>query len=233
MQNFLSTFFFLDVHCLDPEKNFCSLATGTPEERRIWNHQAKKLISLCLFLLAEFNKLCAKDQESVIVTSLAMRLVVHLTDSKGWKNIKDGNCQEAAMATRNLVQFMGISESGLYTSIRSYVSTLDIPFSSRKVNAPKSDDRFLITASAITVVLRPLQNLTFDDSGPSGVHNAVEKYCASVLTIPWLVQRLPAVLVRAVRHKSSLLPCLQSLLVRLVKFGYVLCIFLFRSNLYI
>ena len=198
---------------LDPEKNFCSLATGTPEERRVWNYQSRELISLCLFILAEFDKLRVQDQEIVVVTSLAMRLVIYLTDLKGWKNISDSNHQDADIAVKDLVRFMGIGESGLYISVRRYINMLDTPFSSQIENVGQKDDKFLITASAITLALRPL-NLKVDSPGLSDVNSSAEKYCVSLLTIPWLVQRLPAVLVVAMKHKSILSPCLRTLLVK-------------------
>lgn len=200
---------------------------GTPEERKIWNYQSRKLISLCLFILAEFNQLCAGDQEFVAVTTLAMRLAVLLTDSKGWKNIADSDGQDVDIVAKDLVRFMGLGESGLYISVRRYINSLDVPLSSQVENVVQKDDKFLITASAITLALRPLQvtSLNVDGPGLLDVHYAAEKYCASLLTIPWLVQRLPTVLVRAMKHKSTLTFCLQTLLVRLVKFELHPCTF--------
>ncbi|KAF4403288.1 hypothetical protein G4B88_007934 [Cannabis sativa] len=203
------------VNSSDPKQNFCSLATGTPEERRIWNYESRKLISLCLFILSEFDKCCARDQEIVAVTALAMRLVIHLTDLKGWKNITSDNCQEADRAVKDLGQFMGAGECGLYISVRRYITALDTPFSSQIENVVQKDDKFLITASAITLALRPLRvtNSKVDGPGLSAVDSFAEKYCVFLLTIPWLVQRLPAVLVRAMKHISVLSPCLRILLI--------------------
>ncbi|PON56137.1 HECT domain containing protein [Parasponia andersonii] len=210
------------VNSADSKRNFCSLVTGTPEERRIWNYQSRKLISLCLFILAEFDKFCVGDQEIVVVTSLAMRLVIHLTDLKGWKNITENNCQDADVAIKDLVRLMGIGENGLYISVRRYINTLNTPFSSQIQNVVQKDDKFLITASAITLALRPLHvtNSKADCPGLSDVHSSAEKYCVTLLTIPWLVQRLPAVLVRAMKHKSILSPCLQTLLILKEKILY-------------
>ncbi|XP_062117450.1 E3 ubiquitin-protein ligase UPL7 [Humulus lupulus] len=203
------------VNSSDPKQNFCSLATGTPEERRIWNSESRKLISLCLFILSEFDKFCVRDQEIVAVASLAMRLVIHLTDLKGWKNITNDNFQDADRAVKDLGQFMGAGESGLYISVRRYITTLDTPFSSQIENGVQKDDKFLITASAITLALRPLHvtNSKVDGSGLSAVDSSAEKYCVFLLTIPWLVQRLPAVLVGAMKHISVLSPCLRILLI--------------------
>nr|XP_048321296.1 E3 ubiquitin-protein ligase UPL7 isoform X2 [Ziziphus jujuba var. spinosa] len=203
------------VNSVDSRKNYCSLATGTPEERRIWNYQSKKLISLCLVILAEFDKSSAGGQNIVVVTSLAMRLVVHLTDLKGWKNITDSNHQMADTAVKDLVRFMGIDDSGLYVSIRSYINTLDFPFPSQIKNKVLTDDKFLVTASTITLALRPfhMTNSKVNAPGLLDVHYVAEKYCVFLLTIPWLVQRLPAVLVSAMKHKTIMLPCLHTLLI--------------------
>lgn len=200
-------------------KNYCSLANGAPEERRIWVCQSKKLISLCLVVLAHFDKSCAEGQD-VVVTSLALRLLVHLTDLKGWKNITDSNRQNADVVVQDLVRFMGIGESGLYVSIRRYINTLDVPFSSQRNRIVLTDEKFLITASAMTLALRPFHMANSEVDGPDllGVHYIAEKYCVFLLTIPWLVQRLPAVLVSAMKHKTILSPCLHTLLVSLVKF---------------
>lgn len=206
----------------DPNKNFCSLATGTLEERRIWFFQARKLISLCLFILSEFNKSHAGSRDNVILTSLGMRLVVFLTDLKGWKCITDANSQDADIAVRDLVWFMGSGKSSIYMSIRRYINTLDLSFSSQVNSSVQTDDKFLIAASAITLALRPFHVTNFDVSGPGmlDAHNAAEQYCVFLLTIPWLVQRLPAVLIPALKHKCILSPCFQTVLVRLTRFGH-------------
>ena len=138
--SFLIWLFLFNV---DPRKNYCSLATGMLEERRIWIYQSKKLISLCLIILSEFDKSCAGGQD-VVITSLAIRLVVHLTDLKCWKNITDGNHQNADLAVKDLVRFMGIGECCLYVSIRSYINTLDVPFSSQINRMVLTDEKFLI-----------------------------------------------------------------------------------------
>lgn len=199
--------------------------TGSFEERRIWIYQSRKLLSICTFLLGEFGSSCARGQNILVAVSLALRLVVLLTDLKGWKNITDSNLQNAELAVKNLLQYIGSGESGLYISIRRYINTLDIPLSSSSTkNVVQSEDKFLITASAITLALRPLpmENIDVDSPNMSDVHYAAENYCGLILTIPLLVQRLPAVLISAMKHKSTLSPCLQTLLViRLKDLTYI------------
>lgn len=193
---------------------------GTVHERRTWSYQAKKLISLCSFTLSECNKSHPEGQNIVVLTSLALRLLVVLTDRKGWKSITNDTLQDADVAVKDLVLFMGSCKSGLYISIRRYIIMLGVPFPPQAKTIVQTDDRFLITAGAVTLALRPFQitNSAFVSPGSVSVHFAAEQYCLFLLTIPWLVQRLPAVLVPALKHKSVLSPCFQILLVWLIKF---------------
>ncbi|KAM4078496.1 hypothetical protein ACB094_09G041900 [Castanea mollissima] len=153
------------LNSTDIKENFCSLATSTLEERRVWAFQTRKLISLCLFILSEFNKSHTGCQDIIVLTSLAMRLVVFLTDLKRWKSITADNRQDADIAVKDLICFMGSSKSD-------------------------TDGRVMLD-----------------------VHNAAEQYCVFLVTIPWLVQRLPSVLVPALKHKSILSPCFQTILI--------------------
>ncbi|KAL5740695.1 hypothetical protein ACOSQ2_029875 [Xanthoceras sorbifolium] len=199
----------------DSGKNFCSLAVGMLQERRTWSYQAKKLISLCSFILSECDISNPGGQNIVVLTSLALRLLVVLTDRKGWKSITNDTLQDADVAVKDLVGFMGSCKSGLYVSIRKYIKKLGVPLSSQMKTIVQTDDRFLITAGAVTLALRPFQmtNSAVDSPGPVGMHFAAEQYCLFLLTIPWLVQRLPAVLIPALKHKSVLSPCFQILLI--------------------
>lgn len=208
--------------CSDSRKNFCSLTTGTLQERRTWSYQAKKLISLCSFILAECDKSHSGGQSIVVLTSLALRLLVVLTDLKGWKSTRNDNLQDADRLVKDLVWFMGSCNSGLYISVRRYINRLDVSFSSQTNSTVQTDDRFMITASAVTLVLRPFHMTNFDvtSTGQADVHYAAEQYCLYLLTVPWLAQRLPAILIPALKHKSILSPCLQIFLVRLIKFEW-------------
>lgn len=157
------------------------------------------------------------DQDIIVLSSMAMRLVVGLTDTKGWKSLTVDNFHEADRTVKDLVRFMGSRKGGLYHCIRKYFNKLDSPYSSSKNSIVQADEKFLITASAMTLALRPFQAANFGITEPSSldVQDAAEQYCVHILTIPWLAERLPAVLLPAMKHKSILSPCFQTLLVRL------------------
>ncbi|XVE76066.1 hypothetical protein DITRI_Ditri12bG0142900 [Diplodiscus trichospermus] len=199
----------------DSRKNICSLIVGTTEERRTSMYQAQKLISLCSFILSECDTSRAGSQDIVILASLALHLVVILTDLKSWKIVSDDSTTDAYAAVKSLVCFMGNSRSGLYISLRRYIWKLDVSFSPKVKSIVQTDDEFLITASSITLAIRPLSMIAFNVTSPSqfDMHSAAEQYCLYLLTIPWLTQRLPAVLLPALKHKSTLSPCLQILLI--------------------
>ncbi|CAI9097863.1 OLC1v1034376C1 [Oldenlandia corymbosa var. corymbosa] len=198
------------INSTDPSKNFCSLVVGSSEERRIWKHQSKKLISLCLHSLLEFDYSMSRVHDTSTI-SLAMRLAVVLTDRKAWKSITDSDIQDADTALKNLTWFLGSKESGAYNIIRRYIIQLPPSIPSQGTSLGTTDDGFLITASVLTVALRPF-HVTEVTANDSGVHCAAEGYCISLLTIPWFSQRLPAVLLPALRHKSVLSYCLRRML---------------------
>ena len=138
-----------------------------------------------------------------------MRFAVVLTDLKSWKSITDDNLRDAETAMKDLVQFMGSKRSGLYNHVRIYIKKLGA-----RINCSGStDDRFLITASALTLALRPIHIANLNGPAHLDGHYATEQYCVLVLTIPWLTQRLPAALLPALQHKSILSPCFRTLLV--------------------
>ncbi|KDP29225.1 hypothetical protein JCGZ_16614 [Jatropha curcas] len=199
----------------DSRKNFCSLALGTVDERRTWRYQSKKLICLCSFILAECDESHSRRPDVVVLTSLAMRFLAILTDLKGWKIITDDSPADAVIAVNDLVRFMASPKSGLYISIRKYINQLDIPNNLRTKSMVQTDNKFLITATAITLALRPFHATSFKLTGPDSpdMHSAAVQYCLFLLTIPSLTQRLPAVLVSALKHRSILLQCLQTLLI--------------------
>ncbi|KAF8042732.1 hypothetical protein BT93_A1151 [Corymbia citriodora subsp. variegata] len=201
------------IHSTDLRRNFCCLAIGTLEERRTWNYQAQKLITLCSFVLASCDTNCPGSKDMVVLTSLAMRLLVVLTDRNGWKILPQDHIRDIDLAVKNLICFMG-SKSGLYISVRKYIMKLDVLLPSQRGGMIQTEDRFLITASALTLALRPFHVIKSQKDGPSlvDIQCAATQYCLSLLTIPWLLQRLPAFLVPALKHKSVLSPCFQPLL---------------------
>ncbi|KAL9332034.1 hypothetical protein ACSQ67_001644 [Phaseolus vulgaris] len=176
----------------DSKLNFCFLAIGTTEERRMWRYQARKLTSLSFLILSEFSECPSGAQDITIVTSLSMRVLVMLTDLKGWKGITNNNHFDADLAVKDLIQFMGGDKSGCYVSIGRYISALE-NHSSQSKTITQADEIFFITASAITLAVRPFYLTNYDAEAPHMLdfNNAAEQYIVSLLTIPWLVQRLP------------------------------------------
>lgn len=198
------------------------MATGSFNERRIWLHQSKKLVAVCLFILSLFDYSVQKVPD-VVLTSLAMRLAVLLTEPKGWNCITDDARKDANDAVRNLVQFIGSYRSGLYSCVRKFVCNLKVPFSSRGELSCQTDDRFLIVASAITLSLRPFHVTNMDIADNGLMACVVEQYWVSLLTVPWFPQRLPSILVPALRHQSVLSPCLMMLMVSVDKKYKIMC----------
>lgn len=200
------------ISSTDLQTNFCSLAFGTVEERRLWLYQSQKLISLCLFILGECDISRQSGLEITSITSLAMRLAVVLTDLKGWKCITGDDLRYADTTLKDLIQYTGSKESGLYNHVRKYILNLDVPFSSRKDKSVPADDLFLITASALTLSLRPIHMSKFNDFDKWNESYGTQQYCVFILTIPWLVQRIPAALLPALQHNSVLSPCFKTIL---------------------
>lgn len=203
-----------NINSVDPDRNFCSLAIGTPDERKMWAYQVQKLVSLCSFILAGNDDCYSPASGDVVaVATPLMHLMIIFTDSKAWKCISDEYCEDAERAVKDIIKFMGSDKSGLYGSIGRYLNKLNDSFSSP--GAVHKDDKFLVTASAITLALRPFQAFKLDEKDSLFFNSqcAAEQYCLFILTVPWLVQRIPAVLLRALRHMSTLGPCFQTLLI--------------------
>lgn len=207
--------FWTDMYpfSVDANKNFCSFAVGMPEDRSVWLYQAKKLISLCCFILARCGHSCYKDGSMVDMTAVAMRLAVSLTDCKTWKSLKSENARAADASAESLIEFIGTYQSGTYNCVRQYIKCLGPHVASgKKSSITATDDHFLITASAITLALRPFHSKK-EDRGPD-LNVASKEYFTLILTIPYLCKRLPPMLLPALKHSSVLQPCLNILLVR-------------------
>lgn len=203
------------INTVDTEENYCSLTAGTLEDKHIWLYQAKKMVSLCLFILAECDQTALGCENIVPLTALATRLVVTLTDPKGWKSFKNENIGDADIAANKLLEYMTASRNSFYICIRRYLMKLSLDFPSQKEVFVSTDDNFLITASAITLVLRPFHLKKLNESGIDrlDVQDAYAQYVSFILTVPYLTRRLPPLLLPALKHESTLLPCLTTLLV--------------------
>lgn len=205
----------LYLFSVDARKNFCSFAVGMPEERSIWLYQAKKLISLCSFILARCDHSCCKDGNIVDMTANAMRLAVSLTDFKTWKSLKSENTRAADASVESLIEFIGSCHSGIYNCIRQYIKCLGPHVTSgKKSSATATDDDFLITASAVTLALRPFHSKKAERG--ADLNGASKKYFTLILTIPYLCKRMPPLLLPALKHLSVLQPSLNILLVRVL-----------------
>ncbi|PKU78379.1 E3 ubiquitin-protein ligase UPL7 [Dendrobium catenatum] len=205
-----------NINITDAEKSFCSLAVGTAEERSTWFCQAKKLSLLCFSLLAKCDFTCDDDDQMISVIVLAMRLVVSLTDLKQWKSLKLENIGEADISVKRLIYFMGRS-SFMYSSIRKFLMKLKIcnAFEEFKSITP-AENIFLITASALTLALRPFQSKSEKSNGDAfDLKASFQQYSIFILTVPYLTRRLPNLLVPAVKHLSVICPCLNALLAQL------------------
>ncbi|KAG8062131.1 hypothetical protein GUJ93_ZPchr0003g18460 [Zizania palustris] len=200
------------INSMDASKNFCSFAVGMPEERSVWLYQAKRLISLCSFILARCDHSCCKDVYMVEITAIAMRLAVSLTDCKTWKILKTEDTTTASASVESLIEFIGANQSGTYSCLRRYISCLGSHATLEKKNSSISaDDHFLITASAITIALRPFHSMRAGKG--ADLNGASKQYFTFILTIPNLCKHLPPLLLPAIKHISILQPALNILLV--------------------
>lgn len=196
------------INSPDMEENFCALAVGSHEDKSIWMYQTQKLFSLCLSIIADCNNIFLP------VTSLAARLAVMLTDSKAWKSFNDENIKDADMAVKKVLRYM-TSDSAIYHYIRSYFMKLNLHVPAQKKTSASSDDSFMITASAITLALRPfhVKNLDTSNAGQFDINDAYRLYLTFILTVPYLTKRIPPILLPALKHESTLLPCFNFLLI--------------------
>lgn len=142
------------------------------------------------------------------VSALVLRILIVLTDPKSWKIITKDNFEDAETAGKMIIQFIGSCKSGYYTAVRKYIKTL----------IKQTDERLLITTSAVTLALRPFyarQPASVDDNQPYS-NLAVEEYVSLILTIPRLGCYLPSALIRALKHKSILMPSFHTILVKFI-----------------
>ncbi|KAL1199296.1 E3 ubiquitin-protein ligase UPL7 [Cardamine amara subsp. amara] len=208
-----------DIHCMqtcfkillesinssDQGYNFCSLAVGTFEESKTWAFQTRRLVSLCSFLLMECNYSRERIKDFLGVCALVLRILIVLTDPKSWKIITKENLEDAETAGKMIIQFIGSFKSGYYIAVRKYIKTL----------TKHTDERLLITTSAVTLALRPFHTRqpAFADDNPPVTNLAAEEYVSLILTIPRLVSCLPSALVHALKHKSILMPSFHTILI--------------------
>lgn len=169
--------------------------------------------------------------EGANLPGLAMRVMVALTDTSTWKSFNEPGQEvrkeKADLVALNLLEWLANGNGGLFLAVRSYIiANFPVPgIKDDQVRPQGKKDKFIITASIITITLRPLLMLaaacTEDQEQNSEVSKerkdfrpasarAAAQFSAHILTIPFLPQRLPGPLLPALEHPSALAPCLRA-----------------------
>nr|PNR53004.1 hypothetical protein PHYPA_009379 [Physcomitrium patens] len=240
----LSTCFRLLLQSIqnpDVRYNYCDLSVGFPDKMSKWMHQARQLLRLaCAALENESYGVREADQkgtdrnhmaqEGSNLAGLAMRVMVSLTDSSTWKCFgepgQEVRKRKAELVVLRLLEWLASGSAGLFLAVRSYIlANFPVPGIKDQLVRPRGKkDKFIITASIITVTLRPLLVLSAEcdkdgqnDENPndrkdytSAANRAAAQFSAHILTIPFLPQRLPQPLLPALQHPTALFPCLRS-----------------------
>ncbi|CAM6107607.1 unnamed protein product [Calypogeia fissa] len=210
------------INSSDLSRNYCSLAIGSRDEQARWLYQVHKILELCGTVLANDGHEWSDTDKTL--PGLTVRVMVALTDATMWKGFsqKDDQVKANALAL-NLLEWLAKGHGGLFPAIRSYIiSNYPIPKGDGEHDKPPDRDKFIVTASAITLALRPLvalsaasqQELQHDRKQLERLRassaRAAVMFATHILTIPFLIQRLPGTLVPALQHTSALAPCLRT-----------------------
>lgn len=238
----------------DMRYNYCDLSVGFPDKMSKWMHQARQILRLaCAALEKEGRGFREAEQkgtdrnyvalEGSNLTGLAMRVMVSLTDSSTWKCFGEPGQgvrkRKAELVVLGLLEWLASGSAGLFLAVRSYVlANFPVPgIKDEQVRPRGKKDKFIITASIITVTLRPLLVLsaecnkdTHDDESSNdnkdyrfAANRAAAQFSAHILTIPFLPQRLPQPLLPALQHPTALSPCLRSFGVRISLYPGLAC----------
>ncbi|KAH9298313.1 hypothetical protein KI387_029995, partial [Taxus chinensis] len=147
-----------------------------------------------------------------------MRLMVSLTDVNTWEHFLKEYKVDGSLVAWNLINWISKEKSGLYSSFRLYMMKYNSPVTRKYNSVGQINDSFIVTASAITMVLRPFHTLQpenfrnicsesnqsdFVENYNAGIKAAAEQFCIYILTIPHLTQRLPAALLPAFQHSAT------------------------------
>lgn len=168
-------------------------------------------MSVCSLILAECDTNWPSDDDRVLVTSLAVQTLIMLTDPKGWKVYSSEKHNVAETSVKRLICLLANGEDTVYVSIRKYLMKWSSTES--QLNSP-TNSHFLIAAGAVTLALRPFQMLDSKSTDMVALKDVAENYCTILLTIPSLYQHVPAFLAPSLRHKSVMMTCLDTLVVR-------------------
>ncbi|XP_011621572.1 E3 ubiquitin-protein ligase UPL7 isoform X1 [Amborella trichopoda] len=206
------------INSTDLDKNFCALAFGSSEEKVAWFFQARKIITICSSVLGECDHTTLDGKDRILATALAMRLIVALTDLEAWKKFHPHKNGDTTYAVKDIIRFIASGKSGLYCSIRNFIVKFLAPAGLPNKSIMQRDDQFIITASAITMALRPFQFMKLNADNIGSIHMSevkftAEEYCIYFLTIPWLTERLPVGILPALKHVTTLSSCFKTLLI--------------------
>lgn len=219
-ERFVTCFTILlqSINSSDSCNNYCSLCTGSKEQQSTWLYQVHRLVRLSCVGLVEGSSW--GNPKAVMLASLAVRLLITLTDSSLWRSFNDEESKaQAKLLVQALLEWIAEGNAHLYPAIgicilRSHPSKQEDIGQSLQFEKEK----LFVMASAITVAVRPLQRLPAQDDG-GGIYqrqmvakkNASEAFCSFILTIPLITQCLPAAILHALQHPSVLTPCLEAL----------------------
>eukprot|EP00897_Mesotaenium_endlicherianum_P006153 jgi/Mesen1/5566/ME000280S04673 len=176
------------IECAGPRFNFCALATsGNADHCARWRFQSRRLLALCLAVLSgnflstprsfSYYLNYGMREPSAELRLPAMRLAVALTDGATWKchvgassALQQLEKAKAGDAALGLVTWLANGNGGLYSSVGNYfLQSCPVLEVSPKFGPVVNDqEAFLVTATAITMALRPLLLLTPASLAPAG-----------------------------------------------------------------
>jgi hypothetical protein len=208
-----------------------------------WVHQAHQVLRLACATIAKDGcgwreaEHASRGKSSALLEvanlpGLAMRVMVALTDTSTWKCFcesgQEARKKKADQVVLSLAEWLANGNGGLFLAVRAYLlANYPVPGIKDEQTRPHGrKDKFIVTASIITVMLRPLLLLSVAsiedrDQNSEGLSEGVQfkasaaraaaQLSAHILTIPFLSQRLPSSLLPALKHPSALFPCIRAL----------------------
>jgi hypothetical protein len=208
-----------------------------------WVHQAHQVLRLACATIAKDGcgwreaEHASRGKSSALLEvanlpGLAMRVMVALTDTSTWKCFcesgQEARKKKADQVVLSLAEWLANGNGGLFLAVRAYLlANYPVPgIKDEQIRPHGRKDKFIVTASIITVMLRPLLLLSVAsiedrDQNSEGLSEGVQfkasaaraaaQLSAHILTIPFLSQRLPSSLLPALKHPSALFPCIRAL----------------------
>ncbi|MCO5588844.1 hypothetical protein L7F22_042804 [Adiantum nelumboides] len=207
------------INTPDSLKNYCSLSTGSEDQQSTWRCQVLRLFRLSCLGMVEGTARHYSD--SLVLASLSVRMLVVLTDSNMWLcfHDEDDKARAKVVAHELLEQIAeGNGNIPLYPAVGVCIEQLcQVKHEDGERSVQLQKEQLLIVASAITVALRPLQQIPLsqdinrvDQSVSAVKRKASENFCSCIMTVPYIVRRLPTAILPALQHPSVLSLCLQA-----------------------